>query len=76
MFSNKVVDTSGLSCPQVLLEAKKILATLKKGEVVKIISTDPSSVLDIKVFVATHSHALIKSEQHDKKKFVFWVKKG
>ncbi len=75
LSSNKILDTSGLLCPQVLLETKKTLATMEKGETLKIISTDPSSVLDVKVFVATHSHELLKiSEQ--RKKYFFWIKKG
>ncbi|MDX2165311.1 MAG: sulfurtransferase TusA family protein [Gammaproteobacteria bacterium] len=74
MSYDKVLDTSGLFCPQVLLKAKKLLSSMEKGEILKVISTDPSSVLDFKVFVATHSHALVKVSQQ-KKKFTFWIKK-
>jgi tRNA 2-thiouridine synthesizing protein A len=74
MSYDKALDTSGLSCPQVLLKAKKVLASMGKGEILKVISTDPSSILDFKVFVATHSHMLMKVSQQ-KEKFIFWIKK-
>lgn len=47
---------------------------MKKGEILKIISTDPSSVLDVKVFAATKSHELIKQLKKDNS-FIFWIKK-
>ena len=74
MSYDKALDTSGLSCPQVLLKAKKVLASMEKGEVLKVISTDPSSVLDFKVFAVTQSHDLIKTAQRQKQ-FIFWIKK-
>ncbi|HEV2614602.1 MAG TPA: sulfurtransferase TusA family protein [Gammaproteobacteria bacterium] len=67
-------DTSGLKCPQVLLKAKQVFSHMKKGEILKIISTDPSSVLDVKVFAATKSHELIKQLKKDNS-FIFWIKK-
>lgn len=79
MRSHKVVDTSGLHCPQVLLKAKAQLKTMKAGEILKVISTDPSSVLDFKVFSATQGHALKKKEvkKYARKsdEFIFWIKK-
>lgn len=74
MHFHEELDTSGLSCPQVLLEARKKLDTMKVGEVLKIISTDPSSELDFKVFAATKSYALLKYMKHEQK-FIFWMKK-
>lgn len=74
MHFDDELDTSGLMCPQVLLKVKKKLATMKSGEVLKIISTDPSSVLDFKVFAATRSHELIKCLKQELT-YIFWIKK-
>jgi tRNA 2-thiouridine synthesizing protein A len=74
MHFDDELDTSGLHCPQVLLRAKKRLEQMKAGEILKIISTDPSSVLDFKVYAATQSHELMQTLQQEKK-FIFWVKK-
>lgn len=74
MHFDDELDTSGLNCPQVLLRAKKRLEQMRVGEVLKIISTDPSSVLDFKVFAATKSYELIKHMKKDQK-FIFWMKK-
>jgi tRNA 2-thiouridine synthesizing protein A len=74
MIFDEELDTTGLMCPQVLLKAKQTLENMGAGQILKVISTDPSSVLDIKVFAATKSYQLLDiiSQQQ---KFIFWIKK-
>jgi TusA-related sulfurtransferase len=40
------VDAIGLTCPLPILRAKKALATMKSGEVLRVFATDPGSVKD------------------------------
>ena len=39
------VDARGLSCPLPILRAKKMLATLQSGQLLKVLATDPGSVI-------------------------------
>jgi TusA-related sulfurtransferase len=43
MQADKELDTSGLNCPLPILKAKKALAELNSGQLLKVIATDPSS---------------------------------
>lgn len=44
------VDASGLKCPLPILRAKKALAQLQSGQVLKVITTDPHAVRDFLAF--------------------------
>ena len=50
MQFNREVDARGLSCPLPILKAKKALAEMITGEVLRVIATDPGSVRDFKHF--------------------------
>ena len=41
MEAQKELDTRGLNCPLPILKAKKALADLRSGEVLKVVATDP-----------------------------------
>ena len=42
--AHKELDTRGLNCPLPILKAKKALADMRSGEVLKVLATDPASV--------------------------------
>lgn len=54
------LDTSGLSCPLPILKAKKALAGLVSGQVLKVIATDPESVGDFETFTRQLGHTLLE----------------
>lgn len=62
MDSYKEIDTSGLNCPLPILKAKKALADLGSGEVLKVIATDPGSMRDFQAFCRQTGHTLISQE--------------
>lgn len=59
MDINKELDTRGLTCPLPILKAKKALADMQSGEVLKVISTDPGSVRDFQAFARQTGNELI-----------------
>lgn len=68
------LDASGLNCPLPILRAKKSLAEMERGKVLKIISTDQGSVKDFEAFAKqTHNQLLSSSEQGGK--FMFFIQK-
>ena len=55
------IDYSGLKCPIPVLRAKKDLKKVAEGTKITIISTDPSSPKDFKVFCQTLGYKFIDS---------------
>ncbi|HLV28081.1 MAG TPA: sulfurtransferase TusA family protein [Burkholderiaceae bacterium] len=60
------VDASGLKCPLPILRAKKALAQMETGEVLKVITTDPHAARDFQAFCTQTGNALLaQAEQGD-----------
>ena len=59
MDANKELDTRGLNCPLPILKAKKALADMTSGEVLKVVATDPGSVRDFQAFARQTGHELV-----------------
>jgi tRNA 2-thiouridine synthesizing protein A len=60
MDANQELDTRGLNCPLPILKAKKALATLQSGDVLKVVSTDPGSVRDFQAFARQTGNELVE----------------
>lgn len=52
------VDASGLKCPLPILRAKKALAQLDSGQVLKVITTDKHAVTDFQAFAKQTGNTL------------------
>ena len=68
------LDASGLSCPLPILRAKKTIATMNVGEVVKITATDPGAVKDFEAFCKQTGNELLNSAEAAGK-FEFQIRK-
>jgi tRNA 2-thiouridine synthesizing protein A len=55
----ETVDATGLACPLPILRAKKALATLVAGEVLRVITTDRGAVRDFQAFCKQTGNALL-----------------
>ena len=60
MRAQKEIDTRGLNCPLPILKAKKALADMSSGDVLKVISTDPGSVRDFQAFARQTGNELVE----------------
>jgi tRNA 2-thiouridine synthesizing protein A len=69
------VDARGLSCPQPVLKSKKTLKTLKIGQVLEILTTDPGSKRDIPAWAHVTGQELLISEEYGSEGFRFLVKR-
>ncbi len=69
------LDATGLNCPLPILRAKKALAELTSGQVLRVIATDPGSVKDFAAFAKQTGHALEDSSE-DGGKFYFRLRKS
>jgi tRNA 2-thiouridine synthesizing protein A len=60
MDAQKEIDTRGLNCPLPILKAKKALAELQSGDVLKVLATDPGSVRDFQAFARQTGNELVE----------------
>ncbi|MEP6875202.1 MAG: sulfurtransferase TusA family protein [Burkholderiales bacterium] len=60
--ANKELDTRGLNCPLPILKAKKALADMRSGEVLKVVATDPGSMRDFQAFARQTGNELVEQE--------------
>ena len=56
------LDTRGLNCPLPILKAKKALAELQAGDLLKVLSTDPGSMRDFQAFARQTGHELLEQQ--------------
>lgn len=59
------IDAAGLLCPLPVLKARKRLESLKSGEMLKLIATDPASVIDVPHFCNEQGHQLVSYAAED-----------
>ena len=74
MNFDKELDAKGLNCPLPILRAKKALADMTSGQVLRIISTDPGSVKDFAAFAKQTGNELLSSAENNKE-FEFYMKR-
>ncbi len=67
------LDATGLACPLPILKAKKAVAELNSGQVLRIIATDPGSVKDFAAFCVQTGNELVSSGEEDGT-YVFLIK--
>jgi len=66
MDVHKELDTRGLNCPLPILKAKKALAEMESGQLLKVFSTDPGSMRDFQAFARQTGNELVEqSSQAD-----------
>jgi TusA-related sulfurtransferase len=80
MAEYRTVDARGLKCPMPIVKAKKEIDAIPAGEILRVIATDPGSVLDFQGWIkASTSYELVKQEEgqdeQGRKTFVHLVRK-
>ena len=60
--ADKEIDTRGLNCPLPILRAKKALADMLQGQVLKVVSTDPGSNRDFQAFCKQTGNQLLEQQ--------------
>jgi TusA-related sulfurtransferase len=60
MSMTKELDTRGLNCPLPILKAKKALADMASGDLLRVVSTDPGSTRDFQAFARQTGNELVE----------------
>ncbi|PIE83008.1 MAG: SirA family protein [Candidatus Contendobacter odensis] len=69
------IDTCGLNCPLPILKARKALASLQRGQILRVIATDPESIRDFSEFCDQLGHTLLETHQNEGKIYFLLRKK-
>ena len=62
MDIHKEVDARGLNCPLPILKAKKALADMESGELLKVLATDVGSLRDFQAFAKQTGNELVEQQ--------------
>ncbi len=62
MEIHKEIDTRGLNCPLPILKAKKALADMDSGQLLKVLSTDAGSLRDFQAFAKQTGNELVEQQ--------------
>ena len=60
MQVDQEVDTRGLNCPLPILKAKKALAAMQSGQLLKVVATDTGSIRDFQAFAKQTGNELME----------------
>jgi tRNA 2-thiouridine synthesizing protein A len=71
---DREVDARGLNCPLPILKAKKALAELASGQVLKVLSTDPGSLRDFQAFARQTGNEMVGQDEVDRS-WTFFLKR-
>ena len=62
MQTHKEIDTRGLNCPLPILKAKKALADMASGQLLKVVATDSGSLRDFQAFARQTGNELVEQQ--------------
>ena len=57
------LDTSGLLCPLPVIRTQDRIRTLRRGDTLEVVASDPGTLHDIPAWCRVHGHVLIDSAQ-------------
>jgi TusA-related sulfurtransferase len=75
MQVHKEIDTSGLNCPLPILKAKKALADMQSGEVLRVTATDPGSMRDFQAFARQTGNELVEQQAAETGVFIHLLRR-
>jgi tRNA 2-thiouridine synthesizing protein A len=68
------LDARGLNCPLPILKAKKALAEMMSGEVLRVVATDSGSVRDFQAFAKQTGNQLLEQSESEQE-FTFYMRR-
>ena len=74
MNFDKELDARGLNCPLPILKAKKALAEMMSGEVLRVVATDSGSVRDFQAFARQTGNQLLEQSESEQE-FTFYMRR-
>ena len=69
------LDACGLLCPLPVLKARKRLAALGSGQILRMLADDPAAMIDVPHFCAEQGHELVAQEDLGHPRRVYLIRK-
>ena len=70
------IDATGLLCPLPVLRARKALAALPPGALLRVLADDPAARIDLPHFCTEGGHVLVTEEAIAPPAYAFLIRKG
>lgn len=70
------IDATGLLCPLPVLRARKALARLPAGALLRVLADDPAARIDMPHFCAEAGHALVAEEDLGDGRRAYVIRRG
>jgi tRNA 2-thiouridine synthesizing protein A len=74
VYHEAEIDVRGLLCPLPVLKARKRLAAMQPGEVLRVLATDPAAAIDFPHWCGESGNELMSQEQ-DGEVLIFVIRK-
>lgn len=62
---DQTLDARGLSCPMPILKTKKLIGSMKSGQILEILGTDPGTRNDLPAFAKRSGHEYLGEKQDE-----------
>ena len=72
---DKTIDLRGMECPLPVIKTKLALKALTEGQVLQVATTDPMSVVDLRVFCMRSGNELLDWQENDDE-FEFFIRRA
>lgn len=72
--SDETLNVIGLNCPMPILRAKKALAAMEAGKILKVLATDKNAPDDFAAFCRQTGHQLLQVHNGEDGVMQMWVK--
>jgi len=73
------LDVSGMICPLPVLRARRALATLGPGEILRVLCTDPAAATDFPAYCEAAGHTLLETSRRELPQgpeLIFLIRRG
>lgn len=75
MEYDKEYDASGMTCPMPVMQARKTIKRMEKGQVLLLIATDAATKDDVPA-LADALNCTLEGTDHDDSKYRYYIKVG
>ncbi|RDB44066.1 sulfurtransferase TusA [Halomonas sp. DQ26W] len=69
------LDTSGLYCPEPIMLMHNKVRDMQRGEILKVVATDPATARDVPKFCSFLGHELLAKQESDEQ-YLYFIRLG
>lgn len=70
------LDLRGLTCPIPVMRTAKKMLTLKVGQTLRVLATDPATIPDFDAYARGSGNTMVESKKNAKGEFEFLLKRA